>query len=408
MPLFYRLLTFSILFSSIRMLIGGYAALYLIKHGLTIADISFLKAFQGLAIILVQVPIGVIIDRRSNRYPFILISIFLAAIWMFLTAIGNTAFCFFTAELFNGLSLAIFNAVMLPILVETYSYETGKDDYNYTLGKFFKYQNLLMAISVILGSIFVKIDSSYVWFTASFSLIVIGLFSLLTNDVQKFNIISNSKKSIEKTKTHFSNLLNLIRAENIIILFIANISLATVFQILAQFWQAIIYDYLNERASYALVYGFVFSIILIFQAIGSSLAEKKSSLKLSLISMVIFIAITSYLMMGNSNGTYTIIPIFLFLLCFILFKYPSVVISALLHQNISNDIRATFDSLISTLSMVLSIIAFYLIGVLLNNFGNRVIILSLTFLTIISFLSTLFYLVNIKYGLKNNVALASH
>ncbi|HCR5154347.1 TPA: hypothetical protein OO049_003087, partial [Legionella pneumophila] len=200
----------------------------------------------------------------------------------------------------------------------------------------------------------------------------------------------------------------LIKAENIIILFIANISLVTVFQILAQFWQVIIYDYLNEQASYALVYGFVFAIILILQAIGSSLAEKKSSLKISLICMVIFITITSYLMMSSSSGTYTIIPIFLFLLCFILFKYPSIIISALLHQNISNDIRATFDSLISMLSMVLSIVAFYLIGILLNNFGNKVIILSLTFLTIISFFSTLLYLLKIKYGLKSNAAIASH
>lgn len=150
MRLFYRLLIYTILFSSIRMLVGGYSSLYLTTHGLSIADISFLKAFQGIVIVLIQIPAGVIIDKCNNRFPFILISIFLAAIWMFLTAIGNTALTFFIAEFFNGLSLAIFNAVMLPILVETYSYETGKDDYNYTLGKFFKYQNLLMVISVLL------------------------------------------------------------------------------------------------------------------------------------------------------------------------------------------------------------------------------------------------------------------
>ncbi|HAT9014053.1 TPA: hypothetical protein JBB15_15265, partial [Legionella pneumophila subsp. pneumophila] len=162
MPLFYRLLTYTILFSCIRMLIGGYASLYLMQHGFSIADISFLKAFQSLVIVLIQIPIGYLIDNRSNRYPFILISIFFAAIWMFLTAVGNNSIYFFIAELFNALSLAIFNAVMLPILVETYTYETGKNDYNYTLGKFFKYQNLLMAISVILGSGFVRIDSRYV------------------------------------------------------------------------------------------------------------------------------------------------------------------------------------------------------------------------------------------------------
>ncbi|MGC1181733.1 hypothetical protein [Legionella sp.] len=74
-----------------------------------------------------QAPVGVIIDKCNNRFPFILISIFLAANWMFLTAIGTTISIFFAAEFFNGLSLAIFNAVMLPIVVETYSYETVRD-----------------------------------------------------------------------------------------------------------------------------------------------------------------------------------------------------------------------------------------------------------------------------------------
>ncbi|MBA2650297.1 MAG: MFS transporter [Legionella sp.] len=386
------------------MLVGGYAALYLTKHGLTIADISFLKAFQGLVIILIQVPIGVIIDRGNNRYPFILISIFLAAIWMFLTALGNSAFCFYAAELFNGLSLAIFNAVMLPILVETYFYATGKDDYNYTLGKFFKYQNLLMAVSVIIGSAFVKIDSRHIWFAASFSLTLIGLFSILTNDLKRFQLIKSDHKVIKETKTYFGDLFHLIRTENIIILFIANVSLLTVFQILAQFWQVIIYDYLNKQNSYAVVYGFIFSIILIFQALGSFIAEKKSSLKISLVFMAIFIAITSYLMIYNINGTNKIIPIVLFLFCFIFFRYPSIIISALLHKNISNDVRATFDSIISTSSMIISIGAFYLIGFLLKNYGSNIIILSLTLLTMVSFFCTFFH--KIKCDLKNNLAIA--
>ena len=102
MQLFYRLLIYTILFSSIRMLVGGYSSLYLTNHGLSIADISFLKAFQGIVIVLIQVPVGVIIDKCNNRFPFILISVFLAAIWMFLTAIGNTTPIFFAAEFFNG------------------------------------------------------------------------------------------------------------------------------------------------------------------------------------------------------------------------------------------------------------------------------------------------------------------
>ena len=329
------------------MLVGGYSSLYLTSHGLSIADISFLKAFQGGVIVLTQVPIGVIIDKSNNRFPFILISIFLAAIWMFLTALGDTPLTFFAAEFFNGLSLAIFNAVMLPILVETYSHETGKDDYNYTLGKFFKYQNLLMVVSVLLGSVFVEVDSRCVWLIASFILILMGFFSLLTNDLKKFNITKSGSQIHNKSKFHFRSLFNVLKVENILILFIANISLLTVFQILAQFWQIIIYEYLGESAPHAIVYGLIFAAILIFQALASFFAEKKNSLKICLIFMAFFVAIMSYLTAYDGGELYKIIPIILFLSCFILFKYPSIIISALLHKNISNDIRATFDSLIS-------------------------------------------------------------
>ncbi|KGP64250.1 hypothetical protein EP47_04155 [Legionella norrlandica] len=135
-----------------------------------------------------------------------------------------------------------------------------------------------------------------------------------------------------------------------------------------------IYDYLGEHTSDAIVYGIVFAVILVFQALGSFFAEKKNSIKLSLFFMAFFVAATSYLIGYDGNEIYKIIPIVLFLSCFILFKYPSIIISALLHKNISNHIRATFDSLISTISMLVSIGAFYMIGILLNHFGNKVII----------------------------------
>lgn len=407
MQLFYRLLIYTILFSSIRMLVGGYSSLYLTNHGLSIADISFLKAFQGIIIVIIQVPVGVIIDKYNNRFLFILISIFLAAIWMFLTAIGNTTSIFFVAEFFNGLSLAIFNAVMLPILVETYFYETGKDDYNHTLGKFFKYQNFLMVFSVLLGSVFVTVESRCVWFIASAVLTIIGLFSLLAKDLKKFNITLSKSQPLNKTKLHFKNLYNVFKAKNTIILFIANISLVTVFQILAQFWQVIIYDYLDEYTSDAIIYGLFFAVILIFQALGSLFAEKKNSLKISLIFMAFFIGATSCLIEYKGNEIYKIVPIILFLSCFILFKYPSIIISAILHKNISNDIRATFDSLISTISMLVSICGFYMIGILLNNFGNKVIIVSLAFLMMTSFFCTFLYVFKIRYSLRNSLVTSS-
>lgn len=111
-----------------------------------------------------------------------------------------------------------------------------------------------------------------------------------------------------------------------------------------------------------------------------------------------------YLTVCNENYSNIIIPIIIFLASFILFKYPSVIISALLHKNINNDIRATFDSIISTFSMVASIVVFYLVGVLLKKFGNSVILLSFATLSIISMICITLYFVKAKYKLKNQLA----
>lgn len=404
MILFYRLLTYVILFSSIRMLVGGYASLYLINHGLSISDISFLKALQGLVIVLIQVPIGFVIDRRANRYPFFLLSIFLTVIWLFLTGVSSDAFSFYTAELFNAFALAIFNAVMLPILVETYTHETGKNDYNYTLGKFFKYQNLLMAGSVILGSVFVDVGSRYLWIISAALLLALGVFSILTNDVKKFRL--STVTANEKAKFYFLQLFTQLKSNALGTLFVSNILLITIFQVLAQFWQVVIYDALGRGVSYALVYGLIFSVILILQALGSHCAEKKDSLHLSLLSIFLLVITITYLTIFNKYQSNSIVFIGLFLISFMLFKYPSVIISALLHRNIGNEIRATFDSIIGTFSIITSVVVFYLVGILVDRLGNHVMLLSIEVLSILSFISVALYLLQIKQQSKGKLIAA--
>jgi MFS family permease len=372
------------------MLIGGYSTLFLLNHGLSISDISFLKSFQALVIILVQVPIGFIIDRYRQRYLFVLISIFLAAIWLFLTGIGSSPIVFYSAEFFNGLSLAIFNAVMLPILVETYTHESGKDDYNSTLGKFFKYQNLFMILSVIIGSVFVNITSRSIWIISSMLLFSIACFSILSDDLKKFDFLPADEMQ-RKVGAHFIHMMTRVKADSLAILFVANIALITIFQILAQFWQIFVYDFLDREISYALVYGLFFSIILSFQAIGSYVAEKIDSLNLSLFTVVLFTISMGYLIMVSNTSSNPIISISVFSLAFFLFKYPSVIISALLHKNISNDIRSTFDATISTLSMIVSFVVFLLVGILLKKYGNNILLFSIMILSIVCTACIVYY-----------------
>lgn len=57
--------------------------------------------------------------------------------------------------------------------------------------------------------------------------------------------------------------------------------------------------------------------------------------------------------------------------------------------------------------MLVSIGVFYMIGILLNNFGNKVIILSLTFLMMTSFFSTFLYVIKTRYSLRNSLVTSS-
>lgn len=398
-PLFLKLLIYSILFTSLRMIIGGYSSLYLLSHGLHYADIAYLKSFQSLIIILSQIPVGYFIDKAQNRFRFIMLSMFLAAAWLFLTGIATDKAVFFIAEILNAISLSIFNAVMLPILVETYTFETNTRNYNETLGIFFKIQNIVMALFVILGSLFVDVSSRSPWLLSALFLILAIFYAIASEDIKKFKFSKVNKKT--KLKKHYGLVFSYLFENKITSLFAANVALTTIFMILAQFWQIFISEYLHLTFSYALVYGGCFSVILILQAIGSSIAEKHDSINSSLLSTVGLTLCSGLLIVLNKNHSMIGITTFLFL--FILFKYPSVIISAEIHQGLPDEIRASFDSLSSLLTMILSIVFFCLLGEYLKKFGTNVLAYSLLGCSLIAFFGICTHIINIR----NNTALSA-
>ncbi len=101
---------------------------------------------------------------------------------------------------------------------------------------------------------------------------------------------------------------------------------------------------------------------------------------------------STYFLAFEEGGVNVTLKTVLFLSLFFLYKYPSVIISALLHKNINNDIRATFDSIISTFSMGVSILIFYIVGIFLHQYGSKVILLSLAGLSISALCFSAFHL----------------
>ena len=377
---------------SVRIIIGGYSSLYLLHHGLHYGDIAYLKSFQGFIIILLQIPVGYFIDKQHNRFSFIIVSMFLAAIWLLLTGVATNKTIFFTAEIFNAISLSLFNAVMLPLLVKTYTFETNPRNYNETLGIFFKLQNIVMALFVVLGSLFVDVSSRTPWILSAFLLVLAVFYAVLSKDIRKFKFSKINKQT--KLKKHYDLVFSYLFENKIASLFIANIALTTIFMILAQFWQIFISEYLHLTFNDALVYGCCFSVILVLQAIGSSIAEKYNSTNGSLLSTAGVVLCSGLLVILKSN--HSAIGVIAFLSLFILFKYPSVILSAEIHRGLPDEIRASFDSLSNLLTMILSIVFFGLLGVYLKKFGTSVLAYSLLSCSLIALLGICAYIANFR------------
>ncbi len=80
--------------------------IFWLKNGLTMSSIMLLKSLHGIAVLLLEVPTGVIADRYGAKRLFIYASI-LYVISLFVYAVGHSFLIFLIAELIAAFGTAL-------------------------------------------------------------------------------------------------------------------------------------------------------------------------------------------------------------------------------------------------------------------------------------------------------------
>ncbi|WP_455475503.1 MFS transporter [Bartonella sp. B17] len=350
------ILTFGFLFNGIRILTGAFVVFYMLEKGLTIVDIGIIKSFQAFIIMVTDIPLGYFADRKSYKISIILASAFSAA-WLFLMGVSK-GFCgILLAEFFNALSLTLIAGAYNALLVQ-YA-KTKLTSTKKVLGSSSQYNYTGMFVFSLVGAYFADYSSQYIWYVSAFLMMITTIFGLFFLDDLK------GEKKIKQTNSLISDAREMLS----IFVKVPYISLCfyfllIFFNIFSQYWQWIFKDY-NIDVTYFYL-GVIFSLILLSQLLASFLFTKLNEKMnfILLLSLSTFMILTAAFFYPRKE-----IAVALVCTIFYLIKQASLRTEVILHDSISDNLRATYESFLSTAGRFSLLVIFYISAYMVNIFG---------------------------------------
>ena len=378
-----RIVLYGTLFSAARIFMGGFLVVYYINNGLTLQDVGFLKSLQAIIIMLADVPTSYYADKNGRKGSLVL-AFFLASVYLTLLYVAKTKYIFFTAEIFNALSLAIFNGVFISYIVEI-SKESQLNTKT-LISKFQQWSHIGMFISVILGGLLATIHYSIPFIVSAiimFLLFLSGYYIL-----PKENIKKKVNKEIKyQLKEDIVLLRSYINKKHMLILFLTGIVANLSFLVMVQFWQAIVYKSLPGKYEY-IILSFMMAGIFLIQSFSSYFTAKihRNRLLILLSAIGLIFVVIAFLY------TINIFTFIVILLYFLFYRVLSNILSANIHDMIDNDVRASVESVLGLITQLILSISLPFIGLLLESFGNITLSLIIAVVPIL----TIIYLINYK------------
>lgn len=363
-----RIIYFGVAYSSIRMLVGAISAVYMLAYGLDIVDIAMVKAFQAGVILLLDIPLAYVADKKSRKLSVLVAGLF-AVLWLFTMGAATTLPMFYLAEFFNAVSIALFGGSFVAYLIDkNESTHSGASSIQQVLGRFGKYQYMGMGVAALIGSAFIGVDSKVVWFVASGLLGVLILISLLMlpKDTQQ--------QSTDVEVSPFSEVFGIfkdiaLRAE---IKWIAGtlILLTVYYQLIIQFWQVVLTTDNGDAVTKGYVYGTVFVVILFAQSFSGYLLERLARKWIVAVIAFSTVPLALFPVLAAINLMYATIAIIVLL--FFVLRLANIALQSSVQENISSSLRASYDSVISTIARVVLLLTMPLFGFTLQHLGFTV------------------------------------
>ena len=353
-------LTFTAVFTLFRSSMSGIFSLFYAKNGIPNANISSIKSFQNIGIMLGLLPAGYLADRIGRLKVLSLSSIVIASSFLILILFRNFLF-FSLAELLYGIGLALNSGTLIAYITDLQEQNQLSPN-----SKLMGMQVIILNLTTLIGGnigtgLFVFRDIAPVWF----ALIGLGIYPAFIFVMIKFLSFSDNKAAHKRKNNSIKNIASFFKKRNFWILLLLNVGYDCGKQFILIYWSIIYVEKLGFNLS--LVYTLFMCALILGSLIFNRIATFASSRSITILNTVCMILV--FVLSGIIENKYLLLT--LFLLIELLMGIMSGQISATSNEAIYGESnKSTMLSTVSFIAEILVSLSLFVSNAIMKWAGN--------------------------------------
>ncbi len=353
-------LTFTAVFTLFRSSMSGIFSLFYAKNGIPNANISSIKSFQNIGIMLGLLPAGYLADRIGRLKVLSLSSIVIASSFLILILFRNFLF-FSLAELLYGIGLALNSGTLIAYITDLQEQNQLSPN-----SKLMGMQVIILNLTTLIGGnigtgLFVFRDIAPVWF----ALIGLGLYPAFIFVMIKFLSFSDNKAPHKRKNNNVKDIASFFKKRNFWILLLLNIGYDCGTQFILIYWSIIYVEKLGFNLS--LVYTLFMCALILGSLIFNRISTFASSRSITILNTVCMILV--FVLSGIIENKYLLLT--LFLLIELLMGMMSGQISATSNEAIYGESnKSTMLSTVSFIAEILVSLSLFVSNAIMKWAGN--------------------------------------
>ncbi|OYS01419.1 MFS transporter [Lactobacillus johnsonii] len=353
-------LTFTAVFTLFRSSMSGIFSLFYAKNGIPNANISSIKSFQNIGIMLGLLPAGYLADRIGRLKVLALSSIVIASSFLILILFRNFLF-FSLAELLYGIGLALNSGTLI-------AYITDLQEQNHLSpnSKLMGMQVIILNLTTLIGGnigtgLFVIRAIAPVWF----ALIGLGLYPAFIFVMIKFLSFSDNKAPHKRKNNNVKDIASFFKKRNFWILLLLNVGYDCGTQFILIYWSIIYVEKLGFNLS--LVYTLFMCALILGSLVFNRISTFASSRSITILNTLCMISV--FVLSGIIENKYLLLT--LFLLIELLMGMMSGQISATSNEAIYGESnKSTMLSTVSFIAEILVSLSLFVSNAIMKWAGN--------------------------------------
>ena len=353
-------LTFTAVFTLFRSSMSGIFSLFYAKNGIPNANISSIKSFQNIGIMLGLLPAGYLADRIGRLKVLSLSSIVIASSFLILILFRNFLF-FSLAELLYGIGLALNSGTLIAYITDLQEQNQLSPN-----SKLMGMQVIILNLTTLIGGnigtgLFVFRDIAPVWF----ALIGLGIYPAFIFVMIKFLSFSDNKAAHKRKNNSIKNIASFFKKRNFWILLLLNVGYDCGTQFILIYWSIIYVEKLGFNLS--LVYTLFMCALILGSLIFNRISTFASSRSITILNTLCMISV--FVLSGILENKYLLLT--LFLLIELLMGIMSGQISATSNEAIYGESnKSTMLSTVSFIAEILVSLSLFVSNAIMKWAGN--------------------------------------